>query len=288
MMKRLLILSLLLVAPLIVHAQHLTPEFALRLRIQNSATVDTALWFGFDPRAKAFDDTAFGEDEVPNLGPPLGEDFLAYIEYPTKDYLGTHVLIQPKPTTDSFYLQYKFHIYGGTYPVQLTWNPEQIKLPITGILITPPSANSGTLLDLSTNPPFVISVSNNISDNHDYQNWQTAVLTIFYNMRPVIPNASVADGASSSAGVIESLTAYPNPMIDRGALAVTLLESARMTITGYDVTGREVFREMKSGIAGENIIDLSGLTQAKGVMLVRVDASTAGGTESKSVVIAKE
>ncbi len=114
-------------------------------------------------------------------------------------------------------------------------------------------------------------------------------VTIFYNMQPhYVPTASVNTAPGSGDGLILSATAFPNPIHSSGSLDLILSATANVSVVGYDVTGREVLRMAKNEPAGENMVDLSGLANAHGAIMLRVDASSDAAYETKNVMLVKE
>jgi hypothetical protein len=280
-MKRLLLVASLFVGLLIlsvtdtVHAQPTgskTPEFRLPL-LYHDALITQRVAFGYDPLATVGQDTVFGEEEYPNFGGPGGGAM--FFDYPGILDYGTRVDIRPRPAKDSFFIQYELQLYGSIYPGTLSWDTAAIPQAVTGITVTPKGNPSKLLVDMKR----ATSV-NIVLDNFNYQDWEDATVTLFYNMAPVL---GVHDGPHYP-GLIANLSAYPNPFSVESKLTLDLTEPSNITVQAYDLTGREVGR-MSQVAAGHLEIELPQLIASTGAYLLRLQATSAKGSEEKTVLV---
>ena len=140
------------------------------------------------------------------------------------------------------------------------------------------------MLDMTAQDSVTIDIVDPTDTNYA-ANWESAIITLYYNTTPHL--LSVSDAAGSS-GLLSGLVTYPNPMQSSGTLVFTLSQQASVIISGYDALGREVLHLTKSGSTGENLIDLSGLEGTEGAIMLRVDASSDAEHVTKSVMLIKE
>jgi hypothetical protein len=286
MIRALVFLFLLLALPRFGHAQTITPEFELKLHYSDAGGGGNSdpKGFGYDPAATDTIDPQFGENYYPFFQTGLGSYELAFATFDSAgDY--TEIDILPKPTTDSFVLQYTLYLSPYQVPAKLSWDRTQIPAAIKGIWITPLGAPFLKMGDMVTQDSVVITRT--VTDTNYYGNWAPAVLTLYYNTTPAF--LDVSPSLVSTSGLLSSLATYPNPMLTSGTLSFYLSDAASIIVSGYDALGREVLRVAKNEPAGENTIDLSSAVSAhSGAILLRVDAANDMRQETKSVMMVKE
>jgi hypothetical protein len=232
---------------------------------------------GYDSLATDGIDAFFGEMSYPG-GLGFGADF--FFKIPDGDE--TMIDIRNKPATDSFSIDYKMYMSVDSAIGSIYWDPSKIPAAVTGIWIRPYYSQT-PIMDMKNNRIFTFS-------NDSLLTWGNfLVVTVFHNMQPqYIPLAGVEDAATNSGGLIASASVFPNPMPKAGTLDLTLNEPAYVSISGYDAAGREVLRIARSVSSGENMIDLSGLANARGAVFLRVDAESGTRSEVKNIVVMKE
>ncbi len=239
--------------------------------------------FGYDPFASDvynYQDSLFGEDSYYPGGFGFGDD----IFFTRPDGSETRVDIRPKPLSDSFAISFPLSLSFDPYPGSVFWDSYRIPYFINGIWIST-AYDTTPLVDMKKTNIFTVP------DQFTGATWgiSNLVVTIFYNMQPhYVPTASVNAAPGSGDGLILSATAFPNPIHSSGSLDLTLSAAANVSVVGYDVTGREVFRISKNEPAGENMVDLSGLANAHGAIMLRVNASSEAAYETKNVMLVKE
>jgi hypothetical protein len=290
MMKRAIIFIFLLIAFTSAGYSQSTPEFRLDLHYKDAGGGGSSnpVAFGYDPKASDTLDSQFGEIWYPTAKTNPGGYYLAF-QFPG-DTIASLVDIMHKPTTDSFVLQYKVFLSAFIYPAVLSWDRSKIPANVTGIWIAPAAAPFLIMADMSKQDSVTIDLVNPTDTNYA-NNWEAAIITLFYNTPP--HTLAVSQTASPGAGLVSELTAYPNPMSTSGALSFVLSEPAALSIVGYDALGREVLRIAKNEPAGESQIDLSAassamLASARGAILLRVDASSGTRNDTKTVMLVKE
>jgi hypothetical protein len=252
-----------------------TPEFRLNMMYQDQQLTQRVA-FGYDPVATWQQDTAFGEEVYPNFGGPGAG--VAYFDYPGVIDYGTRVMIAPKPTTDSFFIQYNVHFYGSVYPGTVTWDPSAIPSIIKGITITPTGQPSKILVDMKQ-----ASSASIVTTNFQYHDWENAVITVFYNMSPRV--MGVRD-EPHYAGLISNLSAYPNPFIASSRLAFDLADASEITVQAFDVTGKAIGK-LSQVKAGRTEVDLTELIPTSGAYFVRVQASSPKGFDERTILVRK-
>ncbi len=267
------------------YGQAVQPEFELQLQYSTAdggGNTD-AKGFGYDPAATVGIDPQFGEEFYPGVAFP-GDYFFAFnLNDSAGDY--SEVDILPKPTTDTFTLQYSLYLSAYMYPATLSWNPSDIPPAIKGITITPFGAPFLKMVDMTKQASVTIDDVNPTDTNYA-NNWEPAIITIYYNTPS--PFDGVTLNPVAGEGLLSNLIAYPNPMSNSGAVAFMLSGPASVIVTGYDAVGREVLRVTKNEPAGETMLDLTGLTNARGAIMLRVDAASDAQHDTKSVMLVKE
>ena len=282
-------LALLVTFPLLAHGQSATPEFGLVLHYSEASSYTRTLSFGYDPRATAGKDTAFGEEDFPNFGAPSGDPDLNFTYDDTviaEQDAATYIDILHKPQQGSFALQYLFHLSAGTYPGHLAWDLSKIPPEVTGIVVTPLSATNFLLVDMKQQPSYDIEIVNNTMDPHDYSNWKNTVITIYYNMPT--PFQSAVAGTAAVGGLLQAVNVYPNPLSPRSTMQIVAGEPSSVTITGYDAAGRECLRESKEVSTGVNAIDLQNLKPACGAIMLHIEATNGTLHETRNVMVVKD
>lgn len=253
-----------------------TPEFRLNMKYQDQQLTQRVA-FGYDPTATWQQDTAFGEEVYPNFGGPGAG--VAYFDYPGVIDYGTRVMIAPKPTTDSFFIQYNVHFYGSVYPGTVTWDSAAIPAIIKGITISPLGQPSKIIVDMKQ-----ASSSEVVLTDFEYHDWENAVITLFYNMSPRV--VGVRD-APHYAGLISNLSAYPNPFVSQSRLAFDLADASEITIQAFDVTGKAIGKVSQVS-AGRTVVDLSELVPASGAYFVRLQASSPKGFDERTILVRRD
>lgn len=274
------------VSPLLAQAQ--SAEFGFVLHYSETSDFVQTLTFGYDSRATYGKDALFGEEDFPAFGGPPGAGAV-YFTYDdsviAQQSTGTRIDILPKPQNDGA-LQYQFHLYGGTYPAHLVWDRTKIPSIVRSIQVTPASATNMVMLDMTKASSFDIDIMHNTMDIHDYSNWKDAVITIYYNMDPG-QQGGVADAGQTTA-LLGTVTPYPNPIGVSGALLVNTNDMASLTVTGFDAAGRECFRAFKQVSAGSNSLDLKGLMNCAGAIMLHVEATSGSRHETRNVMVVKD
>jgi hypothetical protein len=107
------------------------------------------------------------------------------------------------------------------------------------------------------------------------------VITLFYNMTPRV--LSVQDGPHY-AGLISNLSAYPNPFTAEAKLTLDLAEPSTLQVDAFDLTGRQVGQRAQVS-AGHTELDLTHLIAGTGAYLVRLQATSAKGMDSRTVLV---
>jgi hypothetical protein len=281
-MKRTILLFVLFnVCMRVSYGQSSAPEFELNLHYKDAGGSAPAspVAFGYDPKAADTLQTKFGEQYYP--GPAPGGFYLAFLL--PGDSIASQIEVLRKPSIDSFILQYTIYLSANIYPAVLSWDRSLIPSAIKSIAISPPGAPFLLMADMTKQDSVVIDDLNPTDTNYA-TNWEPATITLYYNTEPL----SVSPTPDPSAGLLSGLIAYPNPMRGSGDLSFSLSEPSSVIVTGYDAIGREVLRVVKSEPAGENILDLSGLANARGAIMLRVDASSGSAYETKNVMMVKE
>ncbi len=289
-MKRAFILLLFVIAlPKFSYCQ-VQPEFQLNFNFADTTQDDgietrAGRAIGYDPFASdGYNryDSIYGE--VPDYpgGFGMGSDFW----FTRTDGSATETLIDilHKPLTDSFALNYSMGLSFQQYPGSITWDSSRIPYFINGIWIRT-AFDTMPLVDMKkTNFFSVPNPSTGVT-------WgiQNLIVTIFYNMEPrFVPSAVTSSGTSEGGGLILSANIFPNPMLSRGALSLSLASAANISIAGYDALGREVLSVTKNDPAGESQVDLSALANARGAIMLRLDATSGATHETKTVMLVKE
>ena len=262
-------------------------EFHLDLHFQDTTTdgiIDSIVGraFGYDALASDGYDAKFGEDVDYPGGLSLGNDFW-FTRY---DQSETRVDIMRKPLTDSFALNFSMGLSFEQYPGSIFWDTNQIPGNIKGIWIRPYYDTANDV------PPLVDMKKTNIftvPNPSQATLWGQFAVTIFYNMEPrFIPPAAVNGSGPNNGNLILEAAAFPNPMLSTGALTVTLSGPGDLSITGYDITGREVLHLTRTGNIGENTIDLSSeLANAHGAIMLRIESQSGSREETKDVMLVK-
>ncbi len=286
MKRTFVILFLLATLPRLSNGQTATPEFELKLHYSDAGGGGNSdpKGFGYDPKATDGIDSQFGEMFYPGaIG--SGGYFMAFeLNDSEDDY--SEIDIMPKPSTDTFTLQYTFVLTAFMYPAVLSWDPSTIPSAIKSITITPAGASFLPMADMTKQSSVTIDDVDPTDTNY-YLNWLPATITIYYNLQS--PFEGVAPSANPSDGLLLNLTTYPNPMSTSGVVSFSLSEPASISVSGYDAIGREVLRFTKNEPAGVNQIDLSGLAaNAHGAIMLRVEASSNAQYETKTVMLVKE
>ncbi len=273
------------------YGQSVTPEFELLLHYSDPGGGGSTnpVGFGYDPAAKIVTedstevDTEFGEMIAPFSTPGgLGNFEELFLLDPID---GADIDILPKPDTNSFVLQYTFYLTPFQAPATLSWDRSKIPSAIKGIWITPLGAPFLKMADMTQQDSVVIDATSPTDTNY-YINWNPAIFTIYYNTPPYV--LDVAPIPTASTGLLSGVGTYPNPMGERGTLSFSLSMPATVNISGYDAIGRQVLNMTKNVTAGNNTIDLSALSNAKGAVLLRINASTATMQDTKTVMMVKE
>ncbi len=282
-MKRVfIILFLLLTISRTGWSQTETPEFQLNLHYKDAGGGGgtSPIGFGYDPGATDGLDPLFGEQWFP--GPSPGGYYVAF-ELPG-DTISSLIDIMQMPKADSFIIQYKFYLSAFVYPAVLSWDRSLIPPAVKGIWITPYGAPFLKMVDMTAQDSVTIDITDPTDTNYA-TNWEPAIITLYYNTTPHL--LSVSDGGGQT-GLLSDLVTYPNPMRSSGTLEFTLSQQASVIINGYDALGREVLHLTKNGSAGENLMDLTGLAETQGAILLRIDASSDAAHVTKSVMLIRE
>jgi hypothetical protein len=259
-------------------SQSRTPEFGLKIHLDEGSGFTRNLTIGYDPIATRGQDTAFGEQCAPNITPE--GDLYMYSTYPNDISCATQVNIMPKPVQDTFTAFYDIYAAPSSgHTAHLTWDPTTIPAEVLSMRVW---KNGMFLVDLKNSNSFDILINHDFSSPHSHDNWKNATVILFWS------NGKLGvDPQGLSTALIQSATTFPNPMATSGALAVSLGEPALVTVHGYDVTGREVLTLHKHGSAGMNEIALDAMEAQHGAMMLRVEAVSASRHETKTVMLAR-
>jgi len=268
--------SLLLLFSIASRAQ--TPEFALKIHLNDSTGFSRDLTIGYDAAATNGQDVSFGEECAPNIVPE--GDLYMYSTYPNDINCATKVNIMHKPVQDTFTAFYEiFAAPSSGHIAHLTWDPTTIPAQVVSMRVW---KNGMFLVDLKNSNSFDILINHDFSSPHSHDNWKDATIILFWS------NGTLGvDPQGLSTALIRSATTFPNPMVTAGALAVSLGEPAQVSVHGYDVTGREVLALRQQGNAGLNEIALDAIEAQHGAMLLRVEATSASRHETKTLMLAK-
>jgi hypothetical protein len=100
--------------------------------------------------------------------------------------------------------------------------------------------------------------------------------------------ASVGEAPAAQAELLSALAPYPNPMKTSGALSFTLSEPARVILSAYDMAGRPLLHIEKTCAAGTQQIGLTSIPNIHGAILLRAEAESEHGTQTKSTIVVLE
>jgi hypothetical protein len=260
-----------------------TPEFQLVIQYDEKGNHQRPRQFGYDPSATFGTDTAFGEtrdvpqsspgDQVPNL----------YFLYSNDTFVpadtGTWTDILPKPSADSFYLQYPLEISTLNYPATLSWDKSLIPSQITGIWLTPRFHPDQVLADMKQVSSYNITAQDYFNNGIDY------MITLFYNMTPAPKLPASVRSDRMVTGLVSNVSAYPNPFIATGRLTYDLAKNATVAVQVYDLTGREVAQVASVQPGGHNGLDLDQIIHDRGSYFVRLQVMVDGSMQEKTLLV---
>lgn len=195
----------------------------------------------------------------------------------------TKMDIRKKPTLDSFMMRWVLYIDASNETVEdddrvnLTWDRNQIPSDVRHLVMR--YRNEETIVDMKTTNAVTVW-TDSLQNNGGSLN---VGITAYVNMD--IPTGTSSVGQSRANEI--SLRAYPNPAIAHSKILLELAQTEYVTLSIYDVQGREIMTHSFVGDMGMNeiAIDREQLGLASGVYFVRAMIGTGSDQVLKTTSI---
>jgi hypothetical protein len=195
----------------------------------------------------------------------------------------TKMDIRKKPTLDSFMMRWVLYIDASNETVEdddrvnLTWDRNQIPSDVRHLVMR--YRNEETIVDMKTTNAVTVW-TDSLQNNGGSLN---VGITAYVNMD--IPTGTSSVGQSRANEI--SLRAYPNPAIAHSKILLELAQTEYVTLSIYDVQGREIMTHSFVGDMGMNeiAIDREQLGLAGGVYFVRAMIGTGSDQVLKTTSI---
>jgi hypothetical protein len=283
-MTRVLVLLLILLTSSIASAQ----EFKLEITatFPKPGQIVFPVFLGYDPiaedsleyKTKAWRESRTFPDpigtisifEQPYPENPQGRDF-AFRDpgalYGKQLLEMTKMDIRKKPVLDSFMVRWVLYIDASSESVEtddrvnLTWDRNKIPSDVRHLVMR--YRNEETIVDMKATNSITVW-TDSLQENGGSLN---VGITAYVNMDIPVGNLGVGEGRANDV----SLRAYPNPAISHSKILLELKQSEYVTLSIYDVQGREIMTHSFVGDMGMNeiAIDREQLGLASGVYFVR-------------------
>jgi hypothetical protein len=189
--------------------------------------------------------------------------------------------IRFKPVTDSFMMKWVLFVDPTNEEpspddkMTLSWDRNQIPTLANHLVLS--YRNGEKIVDMKDVSSVVIW-----GDSLQRRGSQNLLVTLYYKME-IPDNSGVNDARASEI----SLRAYPNPAVSHSKLLLDLKQSEYVTISIYDVQGREIMTTSFIGDMGRNelAIDRDRLGLASGTYFVRAMIGTGNDQVLKTTSI---
>lgn len=286
MMKRYIPLLLLVMFAPAIHAQ--TPQFSMWIKffINDNPGNNKEAHFGYDPNAS---DSLEGKNAYTELmpggeqmyPPPFQYNDVRFTGYTIdRGYLGdgSPIDIRKKPDSSSFVLNYELSI--TTLPeatsASLIWDKNLIPAIINHIYLEPATIGPGPArkrTDMKTESRFDMPNRDSIGK------YSKTLVTIYYNREPI-------NSVSKDETLDRSIAISSNPISETSTLSVFRDRTAEVSITLFDMTGRQIQSIDQELHVGVNSIPLSkSLFPVSGAYLVRIKTIDAQGVATTSRIV---
>lgn len=269
-----------------VYAQ--TPEFSMWVKffINDNPGANKQAFFGYDVNASdqfegknAYKELIAGGEQM--YPPPFQYNDIRFTGYTIdRGYLGDGgpIDIRKKPDSSSFVLNFELSI--TTLPeatsASLIWDKNLIPAIINHIYLEPATISPGPgrkRTDMKTESRFDMPNRDSIGK------YSKTLVTIYYNREPI-------SGVSEDEMLDRSITISSNPILESGAVNVFLERTSEVSITLFDMTGRQIQNIDQELHVGFNSIPLpKSLFPASGAYLVRIRTRDTHGVANTSRIV---
>jgi len=285
-MKRYVFVALVVALASVTHAQ--TPQFSMwvKMFINDIPGNNKQAYFGYDANASdslegpnAYTELMAGGEQM--YPAPFQYNDVRFTGYTIdRGYMGdgSPIDIRKKPDSASFVLNYELSITVTTEATSasLIWDKNLIPAIVNHIYLEPATIGPGPArkrTDMKTESRFDMPNRDSIGK------YSKTLITIYYNREPV-------NSVSEDDILDRSVTISSNPISESGAVNVFLERTSQVSITLFDMTGRQIQSIDQELRVGLNSIPLSkSLFPASGAYLVRIRTSDSHGIANTSRIV---
>jgi hypothetical protein len=243
-------------------------------------------YFGYDVNANdslegpnAYTELMPGGEQM--YPPPFQYNDIRFTGYTIdRGYLsdGSPIDIRKKPDSATFVLNFELSIttLSDATSASLIWDKNLIPAIINHIYLEPATIGPGPArkrTDMKTVSRFDMPNRDSIAK------YSKTLVTIYYNREPI-------NSVSDDEILDRSVTISSNPISESGTVNVFLERTSEVSVTLFDMTGREIHNIDQELYVGLNSIPLSkSLFPASGAYLVRIRTSDSQGMANTSRII---
>lgn len=285
-MKRYIFVALVVALGSVTHAQ--TPQFSMwvKMFINDNPGDNKQAYFGYDANASdslegpnAYTELMAGGEQM--YPPPFQYNDVRFTGYTiNRGYLGdgSPIDIRKKPDSASFVLNFELSITTTTEATSasLIWDKNLIPPIINHIYLEPATIGPGPArkrTDMKTESRFDMPNRDSIGK------YSKTLVTIYYNREPI--NSVGEDDALN-----RSITISSNPIFETSTLSIFSERMKDVSITLFDMTGRQIQTIDQDLHVGLNSIPLSkSLFPASGAYLVRIRTSDSHGVANTTRIV---